>query len=287
MPITDGWLNVFRLTADDPIQQPDENFAAVHDLFGGDEPTSWLATTVDDAIEAMDRTGTERALITVSSRSASRGARSSEVELGSVDFGLEACRRHPDRFRLVLQLIDVSSPHRAAQLVRDVGGLDEVAAVGIFPADLGYDLHDRRLYPAYSACIDHGLPVRINVGIAGPPRPSRHQHPELLEELLIDFPELTVIASHMGHPWEQVVIRLIMKFPHLHLLTSAYLPKYFHPDLVKFMGSSRGAGRVFFGSDHPGIPLDRALAEARKLPLDESVIDQFLGNALCDVLGWN
>ena len=128
--------------------------------------------------------------------------------------------------------------------------------------------------------------MRINVGIAGPHRPSKHQHPELLEELLIDFPDLTVIACHMGHPYEQLLIRLIMKFPRLYLMTSAYLPKYFHPDLVRFMGSSRGIGRVLFGSDHPGIPLARAIDEARKLPLSDAAREQFLGAALCDVLRW-
>jgi uncharacterized protein len=90
----------------------------------------------------------------------------------------------------------------------------------------------------------------------------------------------------MGHPWEELMIRLIMKFPNLHLMTSGYLPKYFAPELVKFMGSSRGAGRILFGSDHPGIPLDRALDEARKLPLSDAARDQFLGDALCKIVGW-
>ncbi|MEO5723830.1 MAG: amidohydrolase family protein, partial [Ilumatobacteraceae bacterium] len=174
----------------------------------------------------------------------------------------------------------------AAMTVKEYGALDEVVAVGVFPTDMGYDLNDRRMYPLYSACIEAGLPVRINVGIAGPLLSSRHQHPELLEDLLVDFPDLTVIACHMGHPWEQLLIRLIMKFRNLYLMTSAYLPKYFHPDLVRFMGSSRGTGRVLFGSDHPGISLPRALEQARQLPLSEDALDQFLGTALCNVVGW-
>jgi uncharacterized protein len=283
MPIIDGWLNVFRLTADDRVQEPDANFRSVHALFGGAGPESWLATTVDDALEVMDATGTERALLTVSLGGV---AQTPSVQLGSVEFGLEACRRAPDRFRLVLNLEDVSSPHTAAQLVREHGALEEVVAIGVFPGHLRCDITDRRLYPLYSACIEQGLAVRINVGIAGPMVPSKHQHPELLEDLLLDFPELTVIACHMGHPWEELLIRLMMKFPNLFLLTSGYLPKYFAPELVRFMGSSRGVGRVLFGSDHPGIPLPRALEEARQLPLSDAARDAFLGTALSDVLGW-
>ena len=283
MPIADGWLNVFRLSAADPVQEPDADLRATHELFGGAGPESWLATTVDDALAVMDETGVERALLTAS---LGGDPRPGSVRLGDVAFGEAACRRAPERFRLVLQLQDVALPHQAAQLVREHGSLEEVAAIGVFPAHLGCDITDRRLYPLYSACIERGLPVRINVGIAGPMVSSKHQHPELLEDLLLEFPELTVIACHMGHPWEDLMIRLIMKFPNLHLMTSGYLPKYFAPALVKFMGSSRGAGRVLFGSDHPGIALPRALAEARKLPLSDTALDQFLGTALCDVLGW-
>lgn len=286
MASIDGWLNVFRLSEDDPVQTPDDGFNQTNELFGGEGVASWLSTTLDDAIAALDANGIERALVGVTSRSGDGGNRSA-VDFPTLEFGLEACRRQPDRIRLVSQVHDVTAPHAAARTVREHGAHDEVVAIGVFPAALGCDLGDRRLYPVYSACIDMNLPVRINLGIAGPHVASKHQHPALLEDLLIDFPDLTVIGCHMGHPYERLVIRLIMKFRNLHLMTSGYLPKYFHPDLVAFMGSSRGAGRIMFGSDHPGIPLDRALAEARKLPISEPALDQFLGGALGTVIGWS
>ncbi|MEN3271646.1 MAG: uncharacterized protein V7636_407 [Actinomycetota bacterium] len=281
MPVTDGWLNVFRLDAGDPVQAPDDDMKAVGDLFRGAGPEAWLSTTPADALDAMDASGVERAVLTVG-----EGGKASAVTLLSVEDGIEACRRAPDRFRLTLQIQDVSSPHAAARLVREHGGRDEVVCVGVMPSYVGCDLNDRKLYPVYDACIEHGLPVRINIGIAGPALPSRHQHPELLEDLLLDFPELTVLGCHMGHPYEALVVRLLMKFPNLFLLTSGYLPKYFDPAVVRFMGSSRGIGRVSFASDHPGIPLPKAIAEARKLPLSEEALEQYLGTALGVVLGW-
>jgi predicted TIM-barrel fold metal-dependent hydrolase len=282
VPITDGWVNVFRLDEDDPVQAPDADMEAVGDLFRGDGPAAWLAGTLDDALGAMDAAGVERAVLTVGEGQGKADA----VTLLSVEAGVAAVRRAPDRLRLTLQLQDVSSPHAAAQLVRQYGGLDEIVAVGVMPAYVGCDLHDRRLYPAYDACIDLGLPIRINVGIAGPSQPSRHQHPELLEELLLELPDLTVIACHMGHPYEALLVRLMMKCPNLFLMTSGYSPKYFDPAVVRYMGSSRGIGRVLFASDHPGIPMGKAIDEARKLGLGEDALDQYLGTALCEVLGW-
>jgi hypothetical protein len=285
MPTADGWINVFRLNAADPVSEPDADLRAVESLFGGSGPETWLAHTVDDALEAMNQTGTDRGVLTVRGLPGD-GPRSS-ASLLSVEDGVVACRMAADRFRLVLHLQDVTSPRAAACLVREHTALDEVVAVGVFPSYLGVDLHDRRLYPVYEACIEMGVPVRINLGIAGPMAPSRHQHPELLDDLLIDFPELTVIGCHMGHPYEALLIRLMLKFPRLYLMTSGYLPKYLDPAVVRFMASSRGIGRVMFGSDHPGIPLSRAVAEARKLPLGEDALDQYLGTALCDVIGWS
>lgn len=282
MPVADGWINVFRLDAEDAVQAPDDDMKAVGDLFRGAGPEAWLATTVADALGAMDESGTERAVLTVGDG----GGKPSAVTLLSVEDGIEACRRAPDRLRLTLQIQDVTSPNAAARLVRAHGGRDEVVCVGVMPSYVGCDLNDRKLYPAYDACIEQGLPVRINVGIAGPALPSRHQHPELLEDLLLDFPELTVIGCHMGHPYEALLVRLMMKLPNLYLMTSGYLPKYFDPAVVRFMGSSRGIGRVLFASDHPGIPLPKAMAEARKLPLGDEALDELLGTALCRVLAW-
>lgn len=284
MPVVDGWMNVFRLSAADPVPSPDADLRAVERLFGGSGAQAWLTHTVDDALEVMDQTGTERGLLTV--RGMPADEQHGSASLLNVEDGVTACRMSAERFRLVLHLQDVASPRAAARLVREHATLEEIVAVGVFPAYLHVDLHDRRLYPVYEACIEHGLPVRINLGIAGPMVPSRHQHPELLEELLIDFPELVVIGCHMGHPYEALLVRLMLKFPRLYLMTSGYLPKYVDPAIVRFMSSSRGIGRVMFGSDHPGIPLERALDEARKLPLGEDALDQYLGTALCDVLGW-
>ena len=54
---------------------------------------------------------------------------------------------------------------------------------------------------------------------ASPDRAVRSacQHPELLEDVLIDFPDLVVIGAHMGHPFESLVMQYMLKWPNLHL----------------------------------------------------------------------
>ena len=105
-----------------------------------------------------------------------------------------------------------------------------------------YPLNDKLYYPVYATCAELGLPVSINVGIPGPRVRSACQHPELLEDVLIDFKGLTVIGAHMGHPYEALLMQYMLKWPDLYLSNSAYLAKYMDPALVSFMDSSRGRG---------------------------------------------
>ena len=83
----------------------------------------------------------------------------------------------------------------------------------------------------------------------------------------------------MGHPYEELLIEYMLKWPNLYLSNSAYLAKYMHPALLAFMGSRRGRGRVLFASDHPFLPMERALTAARALPLSDDARDDFLGAA--------
>ena len=47
----------------------------------------------------------------------------------------------------------------------------------------------RSTTPCTQVCEELGLPVAINVGVPGPRVRSRVQHPELLEDVMIDFPD--------------------------------------------------------------------------------------------------
>ncbi len=114
---------------------------------------------------------------------------------------------------------------------------------------------------------------------------SACQHPELLEDVLIDFKGLTVIGAHMGHPYEALLMQYMLKWPDLYLSNSAYLARYMDPALVSFMDSSRGMGRVLYASDHPFLPMERAVAAARDLPLSDAAAQAFLGGTAARLLG--
>jgi predicted TIM-barrel fold metal-dependent hydrolase len=203
----------------------------------------------------------------------------------TVDTMLALAYAHPGRFCVAPTVDRTTKPVAMCRRLREVAQHDLVRMVRVSPLVEQYPLNDRLYYPVYATAAELGLPVSINVGVPGPPVRSKCQDPVLLEDVLIDFPDLVVVGAHMGHPYEALLIQYMLKWPNLYLSNSAYLATYMDPALVRFMDSRRGQGRVLFASDWPWLPMDRALDAARKLPLSEESMQLFLGGAAAKVLG--
>ena len=81
-------------------------------------------------------------------------------------------------------------------------------------------------------------------------------------------------------------IRLLLKYPNLYMMTSAYAPKYLPAELIQFM-NTRGQTKVLFASDHPVLSFERCLAEAAVLPLREGVLEKYLRSNALAVFRWD
>ena len=190
---------------------------------------------------------------------------------------LEVADAHPGRFLVAAVLLDPARPGRNVRRIRELAEHPRFSMVRVTPLTSQVAIDDARHYPVYQVCEELGIPVGINVGVPGPRVRSNVQHPERLEPVLIDFPDLVVVGAHMGHPYEELLMNYMRKWPNLYLSCTAYAPRYFDPNLVKFMNTSAYRGRVLWGSDEPWFPMRRSLEEARALPLDEEAMGLFLG----------
>lgn len=275
--IIDGWVNLPRSVAGGSPE-----LQAVTSFFGSGDGML-REHTAESLLGAMDEAGVDGAMLLAGLPFRVDGM---ALPFCSLEDGLAALDTGGGRLRLMANVPGVRDLVATNRLLRELAADDRVLAVCVSGASLGIELTDRRLYAIYATMAEVGLALVCNVGIFGPPRPSKYQHPLLLEEICADFPELTVVAAHMGHPWEDLLVRLMMKFPSLYLMTSAYLPKYIEPSVLEFMSSRRGAGRVLFASDYPLLDPARCLAEARKLGLADDVLAGYLGGNLAAALSW-
>jgi len=129
--------------------------------------------------------------------------------------------------------VDLSRPMDAVrELRRCVDSLGFVA-LRMLPWLWELPPDDRRYYPLYAACIELGVPFCLQVGHTGPLASSEPGRPiPYLERVCLDFPELVIVAGHIGAPWVDDMIFLARKFEGVHIDTSAYRPSRFPPALI-------------------------------------------------------
>jgi len=138
----------------------------------------------------------------------------------------------------------------------------------------------RRYYPLYTACVELGIPFCTQVGHTGPRRTSETGRPiPYLDDVALDFPDLVIVAGHIGYPWTDEMIALARKYPNVYIDTSAYVARRYPQALVDYMRSTP-AHKVMFGSNYPMITPERALNDLASLKLGEDAEQRFLeGNA--------
>lgn len=262
--IVDIWVNLVTSAGAEQFLGQRENAHIPSYLGSSSGGANRSGVGADDLVAVMDDLGVATGVLTP-------GLHHGE------DDALAVADAHQGRFLVAAVLVDPTRPTRNVQRIRELAQHPRFCMVRVTPLTSQVPINDARHYPVYQACEELRIPVGINVGVPGPRVRSKVQHPELLEDVMIDFPDLVIIGAHMGHPYEELLMNYMRKWPNLYLSCTAYAPRYFDPALVTFMNTSRYRGRVLWGSDEPWFPMRRSLDEAKALPLDDGALDEFLG----------
>lgn len=239
-------------------------FRGIPDL--GDD----TGTYVGRVIEAMDKHHVAVALIPV----------------GDAIAYPEIVRDHADRF--VFQA--AVDPNK---------GMDEIRRIRALHAEYGLRglsyfasgsmpqvaLDGKEIYPFYALACELGLPMFVNVGVPGPRIPLATQKVELLDEVCWFFPELTLVMRHGGEPWEEMAVKLMLKYPNLYYSTSAFAPRHYPKAIIDY-ANTRGADKIIYaGYFAAGLSLDRIFAELQDVPFKDEVWPKFLAGNAARVLG--
>jgi hypothetical protein len=206
------------------------------------------------------------------------------IELALVGFderwesGALAGRAGARRFLLDV----VANPNAGMDEVRRIKRLHRdhgIVSISVFPCGLNpqVPINDKRMYPLYATCCELDIPILVNVGVPGPRVPMAPQHVELVDEVCWFFPELTFIMRHGAEPWEELAVKLMLKYPNLYYSTSAFAPKYYPKAIIDY-ANTRGADKIMYAGYFPmGLSLDRIFAELDNVPFKDHVWPKFLG----------
>lgn len=143
-------------------------------------------------------------------------------------------------------------------------------------------INDRRMYPLYAKCIELDIPVNIHTSINfATSSLMKFGHPQLLDEVMVDFPELRVCASPPGFPWVHELIAVAWRHANVSIGLVAVRPKYLavagsgYEPLLQY-GRTVLKDRIIFGSVYPLAPIRRTLDDIAALPLDDDVRHMWL-----------
>lgn len=214
------------------------------------------------------------------------------IEIGLVgcegETGRKALADHPDRFVGSCQ-VDANDVMGSVRKIRGLHDQRGIRAVGAFPAGCvpPVPIDDAKWYPIYAVCCDLQIPIFMCAGVPGPRLPMAAQHVERIDQVMYDFPELTLVTRHGCEPWDDLAVKLMLKWPGLHYSTSAFAPKYYPNSIIDY-ANTRGADKVIYAGYFPmGLSLKRIMAELPGVPLKDEVWPKFLRQNAARVLGLN
>lgn len=266
-----------RVTVDAWMQHPtprflaDEMFEPLWRWTGQRPPAEELA--IEATVAAMDVAGVEFGLLSAWQAPRAGALISNQEVAGWVG-------AYPGRFA-GLAAVDLARPMEGVRELRRC--VEELGFKGLrmLPWIWEAPPTDRRFYPLYAACVELGIPFCTQVGHTGPLRPSEVGHPiPYIDQVAIDFPELTIVGGHIGYPWTEEMIAVCRKHENVYIDTSAYTSERLPAELVAYMKTRGGRRKVLFGSNYPMIAPAKALEGLAALELDEETTGLYLaGNA--------
>jgi hypothetical protein len=181
-------------------------------------------------------------------------------------------RRHPDRFT------GFAAVDELKRAVEELGLL----GLNLQPFASGLHANHRKYYPLYLKCLEYGVPVTVHTGINySSDRAMDYGRPLYLDDVACDFPGLVVVLNHGGWPWVAESVAIARKHPSLYLEIGGIAPKYLAMagsgwEVFLRFADSLLQDRVLFATDSM-IPVARAVAEARALPLKPEVLPKLMG----------
>ena len=184
---------------------------------------------------------------------------------------------HKDKF---IGFATTHPDHKEQEAVLEQALALGLCGVKLHPDFQKFTIDDRRMWPVYSFCEKHGMPILFHTG------DYRYEYssPHLVPRILDVFPDLKLICAHFGgwSEWDEAEKYL----PQTNVMVDCSSSFFAITDeRAMELIAAYGDDRVLFGSDYPmwnpGSELDRFMG----LPLSDSAREKILSGNLIRFLG--
>jgi len=228
--------------------------------------------TPNGILELMDKEGVDLAVILAEIAPLTTGFVKNE-------FVAEFCSKS-ERLIPFASINPVTNPNpqkTLVTLVKDLG----MKGLKLLPPYQHFYPNDTKFHTLYAKAQELNVPVVFHTGSSVFKNAKlKFGNPLYLDDLAVDFPDLTIVQAHGGRAfWYDIAFFLAKHHRNVYIDISGLPPK----NLLKYFPELEKIGnKVIFGSDWPGVPSIKANIEAiKKLPLKTETKRKILGeNAL-------
>jgi len=251
----------------------------------------------EKAIQFLDRAGIDKSTLLVVDWGVGLGEPEVPIEEQN-RICARTARQHPDRL-IPFAGID---PRRknAVDLLKKC--IEEWGMKGLkLHPDVGYYPDDETFYPFYEKVSEYQIPILSHTGPMFGALKSKYARPVYLDAVLADFPDINIIAAHMGFCWWSEATFIGQAKPNLYGCLTGWQMDALR-DYENFCRTLRcildkmGPDRVLFGTDgpmeSPKISAKDWIEMIRNLPeqcpagmtFSREEVDGILGGNACKLL---
>ncbi|MBN2273911.1 MAG: amidohydrolase [Bacteroidales bacterium] len=197
--------------------------------------------SVENLLQQMDEAGVEKSVLF---------AMYSPILFASNEFVAGICNQFPGRFTGFAS-VDIKN-REAPDILEDAVKKLGLKGLKLHPPLQDFHPNDKAVWPIYEKARDLNIPVVFHVGTTpfGNLVKLSQANPVLLDEVANDFPDLTIILTHLGTLWHNESFMVTEKHTNVYIDTAAYpyeIKELLNENLIRRVGENK----FIFGTDFP------------------------------------
>lgn len=213
------------------------------------------STDPENILRAMDKYGVDVACLLPESMMDTTGYSSRWCTNGDA---WKAVQTHPDRFIINPNLSPIKQRGVKNAIWEMEYWMDHGAKIFKYYSPEDTYMNDPELSSFYKRAEELGAVLCMHTGFSWvPPGKSKYCHSTQLDDVAREFPELKIVAFHMGYPYTDALNMVAMGHPNVYLCLSLLVPwaltapyKFAHilGEAMRFVGPDR----IIWGTDSAG-----------------------------------
>jgi uncharacterized protein len=175
--------------------------------------------------------------------------------------------------------------YRAADLaeLRAMLREERIKGLKLYPGYEPFYVHDARMRVVYELAGEFNVPVMIHTGDTYDPKGRiKYSHPIEVDEVAVDFRDVTFVICHLGNPWITDAMEVIYKNPNVVGDISGFTLGHFEERFERFMlqqvnevlAFAGDPSKLLYGTDWPICTMSSYIRFVNNLNLTEEENDK-------------